>query len=377
MNIKEFLLGTDREKKTQDTINKLRSKPQLKPGEVVRLQEAQGITRRLFFRRTVTAIAGGVATTALGAAFWLRRSNSEPTNPKERLTPEWYPRLYQYRDRELPGSLTSQIATDMVDQKDFPFIVRSGQYILDNLQRNQTTSPNDRPFNPQDRTLTVRFTELGSTIATYEDVGMVKGRDKKVELKAHNEDRVVRFTGVDELSTIPFISLNSHLLDPHVMASHWVIKLMMAKEGSHPLYFPEAKRKMLEDVRKSFEIPDDRDFENMLVASAITAGHYWLDEQGTPFLSNTFNNMVLYIDYAGYGHIALDLAKIRDKGLLNPKDKEILEHNLLALDEALKRGVIVKNPSAPNIYTWSTGNSPYSEKWFEIIGLVHQPTNRR
>lgn len=56
------------------------------------------------------------------------------------------------------------------------------------------------------------------------------------------------------------------------------------------------------------------------------------------------------IDYAGFGHITLDLGRIQTEGRLNSKDQEILAVNLINCDKENTSGIIYHFRLRKNIH---------------------------
>lgn len=59
MNPKELLFGTNEEKTAHQTIKRFEGRQNLRPGQQTQLDEARGLTRRLFLRQAGTAIVSG------------------------------------------------------------------------------------------------------------------------------------------------------------------------------------------------------------------------------------------------------------------------------------------------------------------------------
>lgn len=363
MKFVEFFLGTNEERKAQLTIREIEARSRILKRDAIKLTQAKRVTRRLALRRLGIGIGGAILFSGIPLAISIT-DNRQNSKESGNIEPEKqvFPDLSSYRNSELPQSLSLVIANDLVGQKEYPSLVRSGNFLLENVNDPNSSRKYDSVFVRQDKPVAIQFKNLGTTVAMYGDFGDSRTTDAKVALKRKESEDDLSFMGLTSESNILYIYLSNGLLDVH--ASPWVMRAMIAKEASHPFYFTTARTAMLNDVRKKYDVPEDKKLEDILMATALSANDPRLK---IPFISTGFNRMGTFIDYAGYGHVALDIASMRERHLLSPKDLEILASNLLGIDMALERGLIKKDPINSTKFVWSDGISLYSQPWFDVM----------
>ncbi len=358
MDIKEFITGTPDEKNAQTIIKTFGQSKGLPAKRERQLSEAKGLTRRFFIRRTAT----GAVALALGGLTinQLTRSN-EPARSDNPL----YKNLARFKDKEVPPQITKEIYQDLSNSK-YPSLSTSGKFLLENLNNPNNITNLDTIFKPNGKSISLNLEDLGTVVAVFADRGSLI--TTQIKIKDKNTGKDISFMGVKSDNSLLSISLNSGLFD--VNASLEIIQLMIAKEGSHFFYFKELRERMINELRDKYEFSDQAQFIDLLVASAMEADNPKLR---IPKLSDTFNNFGNNIDYAGFGHIVLDLAVMKDKGLINSKDQNILLYNFTGLKLGLSRRLIVKDQG---IYKWADGLSPTAKPWLDVMKEVHNKSGR-
>ncbi len=362
---KELFWGTPHETAALQEGQILKKRPNLNHRQQERLIQAERLTRRLFIRRAVSVTAG-LALIAGGVELSLAQRGNQPNlseAPKDH-SEGWYQQLPGYYDKVLPTNLERLIAEDLLSQTRYSSLVESGRIIIESLDYPKSIEKYDPIVVNSTRSFLVRFGDLGNNIALFSD----EGTDRTTGRLTLNKKGggVVSFSGVKPESWAPVVTLNKDLLTVH--ASPWVMRLMIAKEASHFLYFAQARSFLLEELRQNYELGNDPETETVLFNTALSASDSRLK---LPFISNRFGDTAKFIDYAGYGHIALDLALMSDKGLLTEIDRKILSYNLGGVTEGKARGLIIKDPNNPQRYKWKDGVTPFSQSWFDVMDEVH------
>lgn len=277
-----------------------------------------------------------------------------------------YNELRSFRDKEIPSDLVLRIGQDLVASPQYPSLVQAGRLLIENQQDPQKLSSYDPYLINPSGPIKVAFSNLGNNVALLQDVGILRVTDAPISLTKRVSAEKVYFLGAQKLSTDLTIILNNGLIARE--ASPEVFKLMVAKETSHIVYFSKAREELLNNLKEIYEVDSDQVFENTLMSTALSA----LDPRfSMPFVSRFFNGSLQFIDYAGYGHIALDLGKIKEEGGLSENDKRILSLNLTILDEALARGVIIQDANDNTKFTWAENASPFSIPWFDVMNTVY------
>lgn len=367
--IREFFWGKEEEVRAQRRVGELIQKSSLSKLDKNELITANKSSRRLFLRRAATT-AGGAAILAIGAAVAV----GPQIKPREiqPSIPDWYPSLRLYKSKELPRSLVEKLSRDLSIQKEYPSLSEVGDFLLKNLQEPNNVSDYEPVFKPQGKPIAVKFADIGGALAQFDDKGQAVVTEE-IFLKSKNNQPDLRFNGLATESSVLIVTLNDRLLD--VNASPRLIRLMLAKEASHLFYFKSLREQMLKSLADAYDIPQEEHIEDILVATAMNANHPRLR---IPLIVPRFNKFADYADYAGFGHIVLDLAQMKSRGLLTSNDQSILSYNIGGLNLALERGLIIKDSSTPHTFTWSPNVSPTSEPWYNVMEDVHTtPSLRR
>lgn len=285
------------------------------------------------------------------------------------LTPEeLYRRLDQYRNKVLPPELVKGIASDLTSLTQYPSFVSSGRLISKSFNGPDSLVSEDPNFSNLIKPIGISFAEIGFNVAEYSDLGDVVVTEPQILKK--KTDGLITFSGIRSVTSNLLIRLNEGNL--RLKASPWLIRLMIAKEASHPLYFSKARELLLADLRSYYEVPEDQDISNILMEMAINIESPKLR---IPSLSPVFMTLAKRIDYgAGYWHITADLAKINQEGKLTPIDKDILRINLVIIQEAINRKLLVQSQSVSRgvNFVWAEGVGPFSEQWFQLVMEVQR-----
>lgn len=282
--------------------------------------------------------------------------------------PDIYVGLKSYPDQTLPAGLVSGIVEDLRSSISYPSLVQSGNLIKKSFNGPHGLEEIDRSLRNLQGPISISFENLGSTVAALGDRGdsLITPR---ITLRRINNSGAVTFIGVRTETTKFMVLLNTGLLKLPI--TPWVYRLMIAKEAGHLLYIPLARALLMDDIKKNYYLTEDRAVEDILIETAYNASDPQLR---LPAISEIFNTFPLRIDYAGYWHITPDLAKLRAEGKLSKLDSNVLRINLQALDEALKRGLLVRKGTLAE-YRWEGDSGPFSQNWFGLMKDIYQRNN--
>lgn len=282
--------------------------------------------------------------------------------------PDIYTGLKSYPDQTLPTGVVSRIVEDLRSAVSYPSLVQSGNLIEKSFNGPHGLEEIDRSLRNLQGPISISFEDLGSTVAALSDQGdsIVTPR---ITLQRIDNSGAVTFMGVRTETTKLMVLLNTGLLKLPI--TPWVYRLMIAKEAGHLLYIPLARTQLMDDIRKNYDLSEDKSVEDILIETAYNANDPRLR---LPSISEIFNTFPLRIDYAGYWHITPDLAKLRAEGKLSKLDNDVLNINLQALGEALRRGLLVRKGTLAE-YRWEGDSGPFSQSWFDLMKDVYKRNN--
>lgn len=287
------------------------------------------------------------------------------------LSDQLYKNLERYRNKSLSAESVKAVASDLTSLPQYPSFISSGQLIVDSFRGKQGLLGYDSYFNNLTKPVGINFADIGSNVAEFGDNGqMIVTEPKNLRKKVGGS---IAFSGLRSVSSEPVVTLHNALLNLNV--SPWLIRLMVAKEASHPLYFSKARELLLTDLGKQYEVPEDQDFGNILLEMALNIEDPQLK---MPPLSPVFTTLLKRIDFgAGYWHITADLAKIKQEGKLTETDQDILAINLQVLQAAIDRKLLIKDVADKTGFVWAEGIGPFSEQWFNLVMEVQQRNGRK
>jgi hypothetical protein len=275
-----------------------------------------------------------------------------------------YKGLDKYKERDLPLSVVKEMVADLKRWQDlYPSFALPAKIISDSLDDPATLGKYDFGNTTDIASFKMRFEDLGRAVAMLSDEGIVVV-SSKIELINKSNRFVISTPGLLQENIRPVIIFNSGL--PDVKASPWLYRLMVAKEASHYLYMKDVAKMVIDDLDSKYAFPKDQKTVDSLLGLAMSER-----KPKNVKISPSFDRMIDIIDYAGFGHIALDLAKMLNKGLLTSKDKEILDYNIAGIRKAMALGIIRHAKSDASTFEWKEGSGPLSREWFNIMSEVH------
>lgn len=367
MNLLELWRGSPQEQraiaraKNSDANRGLTQKERKK-----RYVEAFGAQRRILLRR-IGIVVGGTTLMAATGELALTTLTGVGHSEESSLADSIYGQFNsnRFKDNLLPQNLTLAISQDLISQTNYPSLVRSGRLLNESQSDPHSLARYDPALLAMDLPIGIGFRDLGINVARENSEGK-KLPAPTVELRKKDTKEVVRVEVflADPKTASYFVELNNYLLG---RASRWVYRLMIAKESSHSLYHQQARDFILDELGQIYDFPQDDQTKQLLGSASITAAYARLKPNS---ISPNFVRLGDLIDYAGYGHIVLDLGSLVEKGLLTESDKKMLGANLMTLEEARKQGVIEVDKGS-NRFTWASGASSFSPAWFGIMDKVY------